>query len=813
MTVVVDSAAPTDRYRWIALTNTTLGILMVTINSSIVLISLPAIFRGIHLDPLEPANVSYLLWILQGFLVVSAVLVVSFGRLGDSYGRVRLYNLGFAIFTLCSIGLSFVFIHGKSAALLIIGLRIAQGIGGAMLFANSAAILTDAFPANQRGMALGINSVAAVAGSFIGLLVGGLLSNTDWHLIFLISVPVGIAGTISGYLKLREVGTRQHGRADWWGSGLFAIGLVLVLVGLTYGIQPYGGHTMGWTNPLVFGSVIVGVAMLVSFGFVERRVSEPMLDFALLSNRPFAAGNVASLLVSIGRGGLLFLLVIWLQGIWLPLHGYTFEQTPLWAAIYMLPLTVGFLVAGPVAGVYSDRIGPRPFIVGGLLTATAAFVLLAVLPVDFRYWTFALLLLGYGLGAGAFTSPNSAEIMGSVDPAQRGAAAGIRATGLNLGQTLAISLFFTMLTAGLAARLPHALTSGLAGTGIPANNVNSIAHLPPVVTLFATFLGYNPMKVLLGPVLPSLSGHTASTLTGTTFFPRTISSAFHAGLQLTFGVAAAMTLLALGASLLSGRRPRVAGAPTPRRRYPRSDLVEPEFDLETQIERWRQQAATATPAPLVVTISSPVGTGGTVVAPRLAEQLALPFVDRAIPNVVAERLGVSLASADSHDEQLDRGRARLLTGAANTVPLFGPEVSAEDFDDEDRFRLATEAALWERAATTGGVILGRAAAAILARHPRALHVRLEASPATRLRRMHDLGGYDEQRAPQALERIDQARSAYTQHFYGVDANDPRLYDLIISTDKTDLDAAGEVVLATLTASNLIGALPGDVSNR
>jgi cytidylate kinase len=300
----------------------------------------------------------------------------------------------------------------------------------------------------------------------------------------------------------------------------------------------------------------------------------------------------------------------------------------------------------------------------------------------------------------------------------------------------------------------------------------------------------------------ALPAQTTATLTGNTFFPRTISGPFHDGLRLTFAVAAAMTLLALGASLLSRRRPSVAGAAQRRLPQPRATLLESELDLEAQIERARQRAATATPAPLVVTVSSPIGTGGTVVAPRLAEQLALPFVDRAIPAAVAERLGVSLASADSHDEQLDHGRTRLLASAANTEPLFGPEASTEDFDDEDRFRLATEAALWERAATTGGVILGRAAAAILADHPRALHVRFEASPATRLRRMHDYGGYDEQRAPQALERIDHARASYAQHFYGVNLSDPRLYDLIISTDKTSLDDAGDVILAALGASHL-----------
>jgi MFS family permease len=794
------AGADADRYKWVALANTTLGILMVTINSSIVLISLPAIFRGISLDPLQPANVSYLLWILLGFLVVTAVLVVPFGRLGDTFGRVRMYNLGFAIFTVCSVGLSLIFAHGSRAALLIIVLRVVQGVGGAMMFASSAAILTDAFPASQRGMALGINSVAAVAGSFIGLLIGGLLANTDWHLIFLISVPFGVAGTIWGYARLREVSAARGGRMDWWGSALFAVGLVAVLVGLTYGIQPYGGHTMGWTSPAVLGTIAGGVVILGVFVAVERRVAEPVLDFTLLRNRTFASGNLASLLASIGRGGLLFVLIIWLQGIWLPLHGYSFEQTPLWSAIYMLPLTVGFLVAGPLAGSLSDRLGPRPFTIGGLLVTTAAFVLLGVLPVDFSYWAFALLLLAYGLGMGAFTSPNSAEIMGAVDPAQRGAAAGIRATGLNCGQTLAISLFFTMLTAGLAARLPQALSSGLIRAGVPGQVAATAAHLPPVATLFATFLGYNPMRALLGPALPSLPAASASTVTSTAFFPNLVSAPFHDGLRLTFGVAAVLMLLATAACLLT-RRQRAAA---PERTAPATEQLDmQEASLEAEIRHWRQRARAAGPAaPLVITVSAPLGAGGDQAAQRLAGDLDLPFVDRAIPAQVAQELSVPVASAEAHDEQREQGILRLLVGAANTEPLFGVEVAAGDFDDGDRFRLATEAALWKQAATAGGVLLGRASAVVLADHPRALHVRFVASRATRRRRVHEYGGYDEPEAARLIDRTDRARAAYARHLYDADLSDPARYDLIVATDKISIEEAAQVVTAFLAVSHL-----------
>jgi MFS family permease len=803
-------------YKWIALTNTTVGILMVTINSSIVLISLPAIFRGIRLNPLEPANVSYLLWILQGFLVVTAVLVISFGRLGDAVGRVRIYNLGFAIFTVCSIGLSLVYTHGRGAALLIILLRVLQGVGGAMMFANSSAILTDAFPPTQRGMALGINSVAATAGSFIGLVIGGLLADTDWHLIFLISVPVGLFGTIWGYARLREISTPHPAKMDWWGSVLFAVGLVAVLVGITYGIQPYGGHVMGWTNPAVLGAVIGGVVILFVFVVVEGRIAEPMLDLALLRNRTFASGNLASLLASIARGGLLFLLVIWLQGIWLPLRGYSFDQTPLWSAIYMLPLTVGFLLAGPLAGTLSDRFGPRPFTVGGLLVSTAAFVLLALLPVDFPYWMFALLLLGYGLGMGAFSSPNAAEVMSAVDPAQRGSAAGIRATSMNAGQTLAIGLFFTMLTAGLAARLPRALFTGLTGAGVPPPEAALAAHLPPVATLFAAFLGYNPTVILLGPSLPHLPAATVKTVTSTTFFPGIISGPFHAGLQLTFGVAAAMMALATLVCLLAGRPARtrayapVTGPAAETGTYARAaaqptDLIsEEEADLEAQIRRWRQVAmASGSAAPLVITVNSAIGAGGDLVAQRLADRLSLPFVDRAIPAAVAQQLAVPVASAEALDEQRTHAALRLLVSAANTEPLFGLEVAPADFDDEERFRLATEAALWKWAATTGGVVLGRASVVILAGHPRALHLRFVASGPTRIRRIREHAGLVEREAARVVERTDRARAAFAHHLYGVDLSDPALYDLIVATDKISFEDATEVVTTFLAASQLL----------
>ncbi len=530
-------------YKWVALSNTTLGMLMVTINSSIVLISLPAIFRGVHLNPLESSNVSYLLWLMMGFLLTSAVLVVMFGRLGDMFGRVKIYNAGFIVFTVSAILLSFdPFDHG-GGALWLIAWRVVQGVGGAMLMANSSAILTDAFPARQRGFALGINQVAAVAGSFLGLLLGGLLAEWDWKAVFWISVPFGLLGTIWSYRSLHDNGQRTPGSLDIPGTITFAVGLTALLAGITYGIQPYGGSNTGWTNPWVLTGVIGGLALLVLFCVIEAKSRQPMFQMSLFRNKTFALGNFASLMTSVSRGGMQFMLIIWLQGIWLPQHGYSFEDTPLWAGIYMLPLTIGFLVAGPASGWLSDRFGGRIFAAGGLLLAAITFVLLIVIPVNFNYWLFALIILLNGLGMGIFTSPNTAEVMSSVPANQRGVASGMRATIMNGGMALSIGIFFSLMIAGLSGTLPNAMNSGLRAQGVPANFAEQLAGTPPVGSLFATFLGYNPFKEMIPADVLNQPGVNGSTITGQEFFPHLISEPFHSGLIAVFIAAAVMLLL------------------------------------------------------------------------------------------------------------------------------------------------------------------------------------------------------------------------------------------------------------------------------
>ncbi|OBB66721.1 MFS transporter [Mycolicibacterium monacense] len=549
----------TDRdhplYKWVVLSNTTLGMLLATVNSSIVLISLPAIFRGIGLNPLQPANVTYLLWLLMGYMVVTAVLVVLFGRLGDMFGRVRIYNLGFVIFTLCALALSFQPFDLDAGAWWLIGWRVVQGVGGAMLIASSAAILTDAFPAHQRGMALGVNMVAAVAGSFLGLVIGGALSEWHWQAIFWVGVPIGVLGTVWAMRSLREVGERSPGRLDWAGAVTLGLGLTVLLTGITYSIQPYGGSPTGWGNPWVLGAIAFGVLALVAFCVIELRVDQPLVDILLFRITAFGMGNLAGLMSSVGRGGLQFMLIIWLQGIWLPLRGYDFEATPLWAAIYMLPLTFGFLVAGPLSGWLSDRYGARPFTVGGMLLMCATFVALVLIPVDFDYWLFATLIFLNGVGGGVFTSPNSAAIMSSVPASARGAASGVRATFFNAGGSLSIGIFFSLMIVGLANTLPGAMSAGLQAQGVSAAVADEVAGTPPVGSLFAAFLGYNPIGELLEPSHAlQQPGVNAEVLTGQTFFPHLIIEPFHTGLVVVFVAAAVMMLIGAVASLFNAGR-------------------------------------------------------------------------------------------------------------------------------------------------------------------------------------------------------------------------------------------------------------------
>jgi MFS family permease len=553
-----------DAYAWVALANTTAAIFMASLDGSVVIIALPAIFRGVSLDPLSAGNISYLLWMIMGYRLVQAVLVVNLGKLGDMFGRVKMYNAGFVVFTIASVLLSFDPYRGGQGAMWLIGWRFLQAIGGAMLMANSAAILTDAFPAERRGFALGTNQIAALAGMFIGLVAGGLLAAWDWRAVFWINLPVGVFGTLWAYLKLRDNGVRNPARIDWWGNITFLLGLGSLLVGVTYGIQPYGKNSMGWESPVVLGEIIGGLGVLLVFLVIETKVAEPMFRLSLFKIREFTAGNLAGLLVSIARGGIQFMLIIWLQGIWLPLHGYSYDQAPLWAGIFMLPMTAGFLVSGPTSGILSDRFGSRGIATAGMAVFASSFIALMLLPVNFPYWVFALFIALNGIGSGMFASPNSSSIMGSVPARDRGAASGMRSTFQNSGTAVSIGVVFTLMIAGLSGTLPSTLSGGLVKLGVPGGVAHQIATLPPVSSLFASVLGVNPVQHLLAPsgVLAKLPPASQAALTGREFFPSLLSGPFHSGLIVVFSVSAALSVLAGLASLLRGKRqiPAVPGA-------------------------------------------------------------------------------------------------------------------------------------------------------------------------------------------------------------------------------------------------------------
>jgi MFS family permease len=570
----------TDRYKWVALSNATLAVLLATLDGSITIIAMPDIFRGIHLDPLIPSNSFYLLWMILGYLVVTSVLIVSLGRLGDMVGRVRIYNLGFVIYTVASLLLAVDWLDGRGGAMYLIVFRLVQGVGGACLLANSAAIITDAFPAHQRGMALGINNIVGVSGTFVGLVLGGILAPIHWRLVFLISVPVGLFGTIWAYRRLRELSSPRKAPIDWPGNVSFAVGLILLMTAVTYGIRPAGSHAVGWGSARVLILAGASLASLVAFVVIEHRSAEPMFRLSLFRIRAFTFGTLSTFLSSVARGGLMFMLIIWLQGVWLPEHGFSFTETPLYAGIYMLPLTVGMLLAGPTSGYLSDRFGARWFATGGMVLTAGGFGLLMLLPTDFAYWEFAAVLALIGVSMGMFASPNRAAVMNSLPPGARGAGGAMNQTFQNSAQVLSIGVFFTLIVIGLAASLPSTMSAGLQAHGVAAGTAQQASQLPPISILFAAFLGYNPIEHLLGPhALAGLSAHQHAVVTGNTFFPTLISGPFRDGLHVAFTFAIVACLIAAAASLMRGGRAAAGAQPRRGRTWPHGHAPRRSEDL------------------------------------------------------------------------------------------------------------------------------------------------------------------------------------------------------------------------------------------
>lgn len=546
------------QYKWVALSNTTIGVLMASINGTIIMISLPAIFNGIHLDPFSAGSFQYLLWILMGYMIISAVLLVTVGRLSDIYGRTRLFNLGFLIFTVGSILLYLTPGQGEQAAMELIVFRMIQAVGAAFLFANSAAIIIDSFPSTERGKAMGINQIAGLAGSLIGLVLGGVLSAVYWRDVFLVSVPVGLLGTGWSYWKLKDNATRRKDeKIDYAGNVTFAAGITLILIGVTYGLMPYGSSSMGWTNPWVLLSMFAGIVFLVLFVFVERVVEQPMFNMKFFKIRAFSTGSFAGFLQSMGMGGVMFMVIILLQGIWLPLRGYSYSSVPFWAGIYMIPMMLGFVALGPISGALSDRLGARLLSTVGMLIGAAAFLILTLFNYDFQYPLFGVTLFMMGAGMGMFAAPNITAVMNSVPPHDRGTASGMRTTLQNAGQTVSMGIFFTVVLVGLTTRLPGSFSSALSGVGAQIL-IPVFDKIPPTSALFSAFLGYNPIATILG-LLPSqfsslISSSTLSTLEGQHWFPTALAPAFMGSLRLSFYMGAVLLLIAALLSAIRGKR-------------------------------------------------------------------------------------------------------------------------------------------------------------------------------------------------------------------------------------------------------------------
>jgi EmrB/QacA subfamily drug resistance transporter len=553
------------KYKWVALSNTTIGVLMAAINGTIILISLPVILgpRGIDVNPLAPGTFIYLIWLIMGYNIITAVILLTIGRLSDIFGRTRLFNLGFVIFTVGSVLLYLTPSKGDLGAEELIAFRLIQGLGAAFLFANSTAILTDAFPVNERGKALGLNQVAALGGSFVGLILGGVLAVFNWRYVFLVSVPIGLLGTVWSLLKLKDNSTRDKTqKIDYIGNLIFGVGLTVFLLALTYGLLPpsSGNGVMDWSSPWVLTGLIVGAGLLVSFPFVERRIRHPMFNLSLFRIKAFAYGNVASLLGSLGRGGVMFMLIILLQGIWLPLHGYSFASTPFWAGIYMIPMTLGFLTMGPLGGALSDRYGARGIATIGMSIVAVSFILLTLFSYDFSYLPFGLTLYLMGFGSGMFAAPNTAAIMNSVSPDNRGVASGMVATVRNAAQTASLGIFFTIVILALSTNLPHYFSIALAP--ISASQILPIlSHIPPTEAIFSAFLGYNPMGTILSliqasypSIYASLSASAVHSMLSNTWFPLALAPAVMHSLDYSFYIGAALSAVAAVLSLLRGKR-------------------------------------------------------------------------------------------------------------------------------------------------------------------------------------------------------------------------------------------------------------------
>jgi len=520
--------------KWIALSNTSIAIFIAFANYNMIIIALPQIFNSLRFNPTAPDALGYLIWLILGYMIVTSSLVVTFGRISDLKGRAKLYSFGFLIFAISSGILSTVNGYGDSAVLEMIILRLLQGVGGGLLMVNSAAILTDYFPKNELGKALGLNQVSGLVGGVAGLIIGGVLSVINWRYIFLLDFVVGIIGTLWSFKSLRDVQKPIKQPLDIIGNVLFALGITLLLISVTYGLLPYGNQQLGWGNPFVITGLTISFLAIGIFVFVESKVKNPMFDLSLFKVRDFSVANFTNFIASMARQGILLMMLVLLQGIWLPLHGVPYSQTPFWAGLYLIPNMLGFAALGPISGILSDRYGSKVFTSLGLFVSALGFFLLSLLPYDFQLWQFFAISFLMGAGMGLFSSPNMADIMASVPVQKRGAASGMRASLQNTASAISVVLYFSVVITGMAVTLNSSIESALSSYGINLN-----VNLPAAVAIFSALLGYDPLSSLASSLPTSVASHIDTPA----FFVTAIAPSFMSGFRLMLNISAALLVL------------------------------------------------------------------------------------------------------------------------------------------------------------------------------------------------------------------------------------------------------------------------------
>ncbi|MEL9991580.1 MAG: MFS transporter [Thermoproteus sp.] len=541
-------------HRRAILFNSVLGSFMASMNMSALVIALPAIFRGIDVDPFSPLGFVAMLWLILSYPFAVAVLVAIIGRISDMYGKGRAFTLGTIIFTVASLLLGLTPGNGNAAVAQMIAYRILQGVGGSFMFSNSAAIIADVFPPRERGFAQGLVGISFSAGSLTGLLVGGLLAVVDWRLVFLVNVPFGVLNALWSYRVVYNI-SPGVGKVfvDWAGTITLAAGLLLLLLGLAFSMIPYGNSMMGWSNPLVWAMLSAGLTLIVAVVPLERRAKTPMLRLDLFSIRQFSFGVLSAFLLFIAQGANVFVLSIFLQAVYLPMNGMPYELTPLWAGIYLIPSSIASAVFAPIGGKLVNRLGARAVATIGAALMGIGFELLAALPLTFHYALFALIVALIGAGSGLFMSPNLVSILSSVPSNLRSAASGVRAMMQNVGSLLSFAIFMTLIIAGSASALTPAIQQALLNAGVPAVTAQLLLSTPPVVAFFAAFLGYNPLGTLISLNHVQLSQDVYAEITKPQFFASAIAPALVDGFHYAYHLAAALAFIAALLSALRGK--------------------------------------------------------------------------------------------------------------------------------------------------------------------------------------------------------------------------------------------------------------------